>query len=727
MRIFEVSPDQISSLDEHQLVELTRRLINSEMKSNGIPIRSGTVQTQIHIPDGGEDGYVSWQDGPNQTNYFPSRMNIFQIKKHDPGPARMRRETQKKSSGKDGKPPEINDALAKALEKNGSYIMITAVPIVGSKRDKRIEDIKDGISEAGRNPSLLNTIEIYDNNKLADWTKLHPSVALWLNSISSEIDLHGFRTYEIWSKDKIIHKVAFQNTDEKRYRLLNKRNSNFNEKQDIDQLKFTIGEFFKSSGRSVRIIGPSGYGKTRLTHKLFQSYNYRQHENLDPRQIIYCEYEDVKDRLNNIARDIAESNFLCILVVDDCPDEIHKKLHDIAGIQDSKLRLITLGFETLNQGVEDNLVIELTKASDNLIDKIVKAFDKEISDSNSSYVSELAQGFPSMAILAAEAIHEGDYELSGVDAIVSRIVWGDSHPDKEAYRSLQVLSLFTIFGIDNEAGEELKQISVFLKRSYETVFEDINRFSNRGVIQRLGDFAEVQPVPLSMSLANQWLNSSPSGTLRELFTMVSPSLQLRIIGRLRWLSQSEEVQDFADKILPEIIPNSDRLNTNFDSEMLDRLVHLNPNSVMNHLDFLLSGLSIEDLTKLRIVRLNNIARTLGKLVFRDETFELAADLLLRLSAADNESDGGKVTKFWGGPFTTLFLGLFKLYLSGAVVGPQRKLRVLDKGLASDDYRVRAICVYALNSMLKTRSFSRGGGQERIGAGRSPKRLGATKR
>ena len=58
MEIFRVSPDRIRTLDEHQLVELTRRLVHAEMKSNGIPLRSGIVQDQIHIPDGGEDGSV---------------------------------------------------------------------------------------------------------------------------------------------------------------------------------------------------------------------------------------------------------------------------------------------------------------------------------------------------------------------------------------------------------------------------------------------------------------------------------------------------------------------------------------------------------------------------------------------------------------------------------------------------------------------------------------------
>ena len=59
----EISSEQIQRLDEHLLVELLRRLVKAEMLKNGIPLRDMNVPTQIHIPDGGEDGRVSWSGG----------------------------------------------------------------------------------------------------------------------------------------------------------------------------------------------------------------------------------------------------------------------------------------------------------------------------------------------------------------------------------------------------------------------------------------------------------------------------------------------------------------------------------------------------------------------------------------------------------------------------------------------------------------------------------------
>lgn len=720
MEIFRVSPNQISNLDEHQLVELTRRLVHAEMKSSEIPLRSGIVQAQIHIPDGGEDGSVSWRGAPNDTDYFPCRMNIFQLKKSAPGPAGMKKEIWKKSSRQDGNPPELKDALEKALENSGSYIMITADPIVGNKRDRRIKAIEDGIKEAGGDPSLLVAIEIYDANKLADWTNIHPAVALWLNSMLSGFHTLGLRTYDDWSKDEMIHKTAFQTTDEKRYRLRSvhiqkwkESNPDFEEYQNLAQLRISIAEFFKSFGRSLRITGPSGYGKTRLAHSILLPDDVQAGESLDPRQVVFCKYKDVEQRLIPIATGITQSGSLCTLVVDDCPDEIHQELHKITRRQDSKLHIITLDVETRTEGVNGNLVIELTAASDELIDLITRSVAPNISHVDVSYVRELSQGFPSMAILGVEAIDSGDQKLSSVDALVSRIVWGNSQADDEVHRSLQVLSLFTVLGIDNEAAEELKQVSNFLGRPYEAVFRDIIRFSNRGVIRRIGDFAEVQPVPLAARLESEWLDNSPSERLKELFRSLSPDIQLRMAGRLRWLSWSEKVQNFANQMLSELVPDFDKLNTKFGSEILDRFTHLIPSGVMARLESLLGKLSIDELTVLEEKVGSNIVRLLEKLIFPAETFEKAASLLLRLSGVKN--------RCWSDNADKLFLGLFQLRLSGTEAEPKIKIRVLDAGLSSDDDRTRSICIKkALESMLRTGHFSRNCGHERIGVGEALK-------
>ena len=456
MKIFEVTHEQISRLNADQLVALLRRLVQSEMVSNRIPLGSGAVPAQISISDGGEDGIVSWKGAPNETDFLPSRLNIFQAKKSAPGPAGVKKETWTKSSGKGEQPRELNDALKKAIENCGSYIVVTSAPVVGNKRDQRIDAIREGIKEAGYNPNNLVAIEIYDSNRLESWTNSHPIVAFWLNSVMRDVHLHGFRTFEDWSKEPVIADVVLQTTDEKRFRLCSD-DPGFEQYQAFERLPESIGNFFDKSGRAIRVTGPSGFGKTRLVNAIFAEGDATTHESLNRRQVVYCEYEDVKDRVINMAREIAGSGSLCTLVIDDCPDDIHRRLCDIARSNGSNLYIITLNVDTRTRGVRGNLVIELISASAELIELIAKSVSKDISGVDVAFVNELAQGFPRMAVLAAQAVDLGDQELSSVDALVHRIVWGDSVPDDEAYKSLQVLSLFTVFGVENEFAERVKR------------------------------------------------------------------------------------------------------------------------------------------------------------------------------------------------------------------------------------------------------------------------------
>jgi hypothetical protein len=88
--IFEANAKQIERLDQSQLVDLLRRLIQAELNRNSIPLRSGTAPAQITIADGGDDARVSWSGGPNETDWLPCRFTIFQSKKGTTTPVGLR-------------------------------------------------------------------------------------------------------------------------------------------------------------------------------------------------------------------------------------------------------------------------------------------------------------------------------------------------------------------------------------------------------------------------------------------------------------------------------------------------------------------------------------------------------------------------------------------------------------------------------------------------------------
>ncbi|MBC7203806.1 MAG: hypothetical protein H5U29_09840, partial [Pusillimonas sp.] len=479
------------------------------------------------------------------------------------------------------------------------------------------------------------------------------------------------------------------------------------QEKNFDEIKEVISTFLSTRGNAVRVVGPSGYGKTRFVHQLIASRAASPEDILDQSQIIYCIYENVKDQLLNIVRQVVDTGSRALFIVDDCPDGIHIELSEIVHRAGSKSLLLTIGVETKTKGLRRNLIVELSAASDKLIDKVAAATNKGVSDRNASLIRDLSQGFPKMAIYASRALENGDEELSSVETLISRIVWGHHEQNPSALQSLQLLSLFTIVGLENSASHELAEIAPYCGKTEREMYRDLSRFTERGVVFRQGDYGEVQPVPLAMRLSNQWLEESPAGSLETLFKALSEKMKLRLVGRLRWMAWSGKVRQFARVLLAEALPDDTAIDSEFGSRLLDRFVHLAPDETMEHLNNLLSDKSIDDLVAFEKGRRHTIW-ALEKLVFRRQTFDAAASLLLKLGAAENES--------WSNNASGQFSGLFQLHLSGTEATPADKLLVLDKGLSDADDRVRQLCIKALDRMLESGHFSRSGGAEHIGAG-----------
>ena len=711
--IFSATAEQIQQLDEHQLVELLRKLIQAELRKNKIPLRSGTAPAQITIPDGGEDGRVSWKGGVNQTDYLPSRFVIFQCKKGKVSDSILKKETWTKASQNSGS-PVLNEALKAAINQSGAYVLVTPTPVVGTHHDDRIKAIEAGISATDADPSHLSSIDLYDCNRLADWTTTHPSIALWLNSIPGRVNLDGFQPFEAWSTSPDFTEIEFQKSDDARFLPLGtaitvwqQEDSTIADVKTFDEIGLIIAEFLQDRGKAIRIIGPSGFGKTRFVHQLIQQASSSPNDVLDKSQLIFCDYEDVKDRLLNLARSVASSRSRTLLIVDDCPDNIHTKLCEIMRQSGSQAAFISIAVEGNSQGLEENLVVQLQPAPDNLIDKITKTVNDDLSNRHSALIRELSQGYPRMAVFAANAQSNGDNEFTSVDAFLSRIIWGNGLIDTSALESLQLASLFTIVGLDNEAASDLKELSAFQGKQSQKMYQELASFTGRGVITRQGDYGEVQPRPLAMRLVKLWLENNPSGSLTRLFNSLSDGMKLRMIGSLRWVSEFPEVANFAATILAELLPDYPALNSETGSHLLRRMVHIAPDEAVLHLQKLIGGKSIDDLVEFQSGRRNTIW-ALELLAFRRQSFPIASRLLLRLGAAENEGIANSASG--------QFKALYPLYLSGTEAPPDEKLTILDEGLNCGDDRIQALCVEALDTMLRTGHFSRMGGMYSIGAG-----------
>ena len=153
---------------------------------------------------------------------------------------------------------------------------------------------------------------------------------------------------------------------------------------------------------------------------------------------------------------------------------------------------------------------------------------------------------------------------------------------------------------------------------------------------------------------------------------------------------------------PALFGQAEVLLSEQGSRLFRSLVEANPHECVAALHRAIGAWSRKRLLEVGPAR-RNLVWSLEKLCFWEETFPLAARLMLALAGAENET--------WGNNATHQFLQLYHIYLSGTQAPPEKRVEIIDEALASDSEERRILAVRALGSALETHWFSRTGGVE----------------
>jgi hypothetical protein len=363
---------------------------------------------------------------------------------------------------------------------------------------------------------------------------------------------------------------------------------------DFDQAAAAILAQLSKEQLSVRIAGPSGFGKSRLVYETFNQ-EAALADAVDNAGLIYADYSIVGDEVTKLALEIADSGFPATLVVDECPDQIHYRLASTSQRTGSMLRVLTIDVDTKVEQDENTLTIRVDPASDELISAIAKAIDPKIVDASLRLIQELSHGFPQMAVLAARQKGRGKQTIQSAQQYIDRVLWGHATPNSEAQKALSVLSLFDWVGIAGDKIHQAKHIASHLAHMpFESFVEHVKSFKTRGVVIQRGDFVQVQPIPLAARLAAARLPLLPDGTLVTFFESATPAVKKSLLNRIRWLDATPEAQAFATTLLaPEALGNFRTINTAQGSEIIDRLVHIAPDLVMATIDRAFGTLTLD--------------------------------------------------------------------------------------------------------------------------------------
>ena len=316
---FEVTGDHITVLRERDLPLLLRKLLSAEAQAHTLPADGIQVASNIHAPDGGEDGSITWTAGPERTSFLPSRLNQFQLKAGKISPAAAAKDVLTKGA--------VKDMVRSALEVGGHYIMLCAHPYNGKKINDRKASIRKALRDAGMTIKD-EQVDFRDAEQIATWVNRHPPVATWVKE-----QTHGtIGPFCSWS-----HWAGRAEHDQ----------SQWVEDARLSGLRDRLHEVVATPRQVLRLVGLSGVGKSRL---VLEALRAREGEDVAGTSasdlIIYAvESETGYAAINEVVQTLAVTPLRAVVVVDNCGPESHQVLSAMALHQGSRLSLVTIDNE----------------------------------------------------------------------------------------------------------------------------------------------------------------------------------------------------------------------------------------------------------------------------------------------------------------------------------------------------------------------------------------------
>ena len=299
MAPFTVTKELVAEANDVLLRTLLEKLLEAEARQSGIPLAAIAVGGNQTAADGGVDGSIEWEGDPEPTGWLPRRAIFFQSKAEVMAAARLKKEIRPKDVVR-----PIFDELA---AKQGAYIVFSTDDPSKSAYDERISAMTEMLADVADGDAVL--LDFCGADKIARWTNSHRGVAIWLLGELGR-PLGGWRPYGDWSAPGA-HAQPYLFDDTARV--------------EIDGVTMSIRDgliamrkLLSAPGGAVRLIGPSGMGKTRLAEALFD-------DRFDPATALVSSlaiYGDAGLELAVgpalVAEQLAVSSIAAIIVVD-CP------------------------------------------------------------------------------------------------------------------------------------------------------------------------------------------------------------------------------------------------------------------------------------------------------------------------------------------------------------------------------------------------------------------------
>ncbi|WCN83831.1 hypothetical protein [Micromonospora sp. LH3U1] len=642
---FSVNPDHLTGLGGALFQELVSRLLAAEVAAAGLSQVTLRTSHDTNKKDGGVDAETTIVAA---TDWIPVGDTAWQFKAGTLGP--------------EGCADELDGAAfaRKILEKGGTYRLVLGKRHEAQEIADREARLRERAEALGFDVSG-ERFKIIEGNQLARWIERFPALAVSRvvgNAGPFAID------FESWIlKDK------------HRYRWV--------PSVARDELRDTILQFLEQSSElSRRIEGASGLGKSRGAMEALRGSRF------EPLVIYVGDATEIgTSAINHFAR----QNRSAVLVVDECDRQRHKMLAEQLE-SGSPVRLITIG--QADASWSQTQPLSLSKLPDDVIDKALTQSFPTLWPEARRLVIDNCAGNIGWALYLAKVILK-DPKASAADlidaselgAFILSMVASDGD-----FLAVSVLALLSRIGVDGDKAAELELLAAGLDLPLEDLQAALRRLNDQGLVTKHGRYRAVSPHPLAVLLASRAWDALGEKIITQLLPALDGAMAERLFLRAAQIGSSGPAAVALNKILNVDGPFGSlaSIAEEANSRLLIQLAIIAPAQVASHLAALIDAASDDEIRSMTGIR-RNLVWTLEKLVWHSVTFEIAADMLLRLALIETETFSNNATGTW--------VGLFGTMLPATAARPDTRMAYLERAAADSSPAVRKLTVSAADHAL----------------------------
>lgn len=665
MPIFDIEKDELLRLSETQLEELIARLAEAEVAAHGHSPAWVNWSGSINAPDNGIDIHVQVPIEKLNTGFLERPDTILQAKKHSMPKAAITKEMV--SNGR------LSTAIAGQAVKGGSYIIVSLEDDCSPPMKKdRIKAMSETFKDDPNSSDIH--LDFYDRSKLIQWARQHPSVMLWLKGKLGQ-GYSGWQPYGPWSNppqgadDTLISASGVTIT------MPSSRGQKFTIEDAINPMR----ELVRKTTKAIRITGLSGVGKTRIVQALFDDAVGTNA--LDRTVAVYVDIGANPDPSATAMLDrlFAEGR-RAILILDNCPSELHSSLASRVSASGREVSLITVEYDIREDKPQTTEVIHIEAVGSEVAERLLIRRFPGLGHNNARRIAEFADGNARVSLAIAERVEEGESLAKLSDnQLFNRLFEQRRDPDDNLREHAEILSLVYSFSVlKSETGlQELEVLGSILGYTQSQLLRAVSKLAERHVMQKRAHWRAILPHAIANKLAASALNIIPVDQLRATFeTAGRQRLLMSFAHRLGLLHDHPAAKEIVEAWLqPDgVLGRIFDLDTN-SARMLAYIGPVAPEALLDKIE---AELTAHDFRSMR-PRFNPLRATILKLLqslaYEPTAFIRCVRLLIRMA---NSEDAGnnydavqdKITKF------------FQAYLSGTHASLAQRIAMIDECLSS---------------------------------------------